>query len=126
MAKKIQQFDIIKLKANKILYNNLNLNFNLHTARLNDECVSLGDNQVLRTIRKVTNKEFLEEDLDKLKREKTRLKNKIKKGGYPKGITQYKEDLFNTLREIDNLLFIPELISVVSDKTSEYNKLQKK
>lgn len=123
MAKKIQQFYIIKLNANKIIYNNLNLNINLHEARKNDECIAVGDSQVLRTIRKLTNKEFVDADLLTLLKQKIKLSNKIKKGV---DLKQNKSALFEVLREIDQKLFIPEFISVVSDKTSEYNKLAKK
>ena len=77
--RKIQQFYIVKLAGNKILDNNLNLNYTLHEARLNGEVVSVGDSQVLRVIRRVVGREVDFEKLEQLIRDKDKLKRNIKK-----------------------------------------------
>ena len=61
--RKIQQFYIVKLDGNKILDNNLNVNYDLREARINGELVSVGDSQVLRVIRRVVGREV---DFEKL------------------------------------------------------------
>ena len=120
--KKIQQFYIVKLDGNKILDNNLNMNYTLHEARLNGEVVSVGDSQVLRVIRRVVGREVDFEKLEQLIRDKERLKKNIKKYNQK----ETKDKLFATLREIDYYLYIPEYVAVVNENRSKYNKIAKK
>ena len=120
--RKIQQFYIVKLDGNKILDNNLNLNYTLHEARLNGEVVSVGDSQVLRVIRKVVGREVDFEKLEQLIRDKDKLKRNIKKYNEKDA----KDKLFATLREIDYYLYIPEYVAVVNENRSKYNKIAKK
>lgn len=120
--KKIQQFYIVKLDGNKILDNNLNINYDLKEARMNGEVVSVGDSQVLRVIRRVVGREVDFNRLDELIAEKNRLKRNIKKFNE----RETKNRLFEVLREIDYYLYIPEYVSVVNEKRSKYNKIAKK
>ena len=117
--RKIQQFYIVKLDGNKILDNNLNLNYTLKEARINGEVVSVGDSQVLRVIRRVVGRNVDFEKLEELIRSKEKLKRRIKKYNQ----REDKDALFETLREIDYYLYIPEYVAVVNENRSKYNKI---
>ena len=119
--KKIQQFYIVKLDGNKILDNNLSLNYTLKDVRVNDELVSVGDSQVLRVIRRVVGREVDFERLEELIKEKNRLRRNIKKYNE----REAKDKLVSILKEIDYYLYIPEYVSVVNENRSKYNKIAK-
>lgn len=119
MAKKLQQFYIVKLEARKILENNLNINYSLKEAKQNGTVVQVGDSQALRIIRQVVNRETDFKKLDELIKEKNRVKRSIKKYNEKIDI----EHLFDVLKQIDNYLYVPEYIGVVSENKTQYNKI---
>lgn len=115
---KLQQFYVLKFNSGRLKKDNYNININMKTAKKNDEIIALGDNQVLRSIRKIMNKtvdfDFINslfKERRKLTRRRNSLENKVK-------IREIDKD-------IDNLLFIPEYVSVVVEKHSHYKHMIK-
>lgn len=115
--KKLQLFYVYKFNSNRILEYDSDIKITPQYARLSKELVSLGDNQVLRTIRKITKSEYSEEKIEALETEKKNvLKGKATDGIEYRKIQEVQED-------IDNLLLIPEYVSVIIDSKTEYKKL---
>ena len=50
---KLQQFYVLKFNSGRLKKDNYDININIKTARKNGELIALGDNQVLRSIRKI-------------------------------------------------------------------------
>jgi hypothetical protein len=116
LPKKLQSFWIYKLETKNLKKNNFNITLNLDDARLNGQVVSLGDNQVLRSLRQLKNKPFDENVLNKLLLEKKKIKNKQNQ-------KQNRDRLKNLENRINDLLFVPELVSVVISDNRHYEKI---
>ena len=77
--KKLQQFYVCKFNSQRLKDYNYNISLTPDEARENGELISLGDSQVLRTIRKIRysrNKQIIQYDsrtLENLKNEKKRI-----------------------------------------------------
>lgn len=115
---KLQQFYVLKFNSSRLHKDNYNINITMKAARKNGELIALGDNQVLRSIRKIRNKNIDFEFINSLFRERrklTRRKNCIKN----------KQKILQIDKDIDNLLFIPEYLSIVIEKHSHYKHLIK-
>lgn len=117
---KIQQFFILKIQSKRLKELNFKIkNLTLEQARLNGEVISLSNSQVIRTIHKLTDKKFSQYALDKLLEKKkylTRRKNKKENRGLLKELN----------KQIDDMLYIPQIISVsFDDKRHFYNILNK-
>ena len=76
---------ILKIQSNRLRENDWSLNINLKEARDNEELIQLGDSQILRFIRELTNNNYTEEEIkgvkeeiNKLKKEKSCKSNKNK------------------------------------------------
>ena len=52
---------ILKIQSNRLRENDWSLNINLKEARDNEELIQLGDSQILRFIRELTNNNYMEE-----------------------------------------------------------------
>lgn len=105
------KFDTDRIKRAKY-----NINIDLRAARLSGEIIAAGDNQVFRTIRRITGKDIQFEKIDSLFSERKAIKRRTSS---EKNIERLKE--LNTL--IDNALFVPECISVVTVSKKDYKKL---
>lgn len=115
---KLQQFYVLKFNSSRLYKDNYNINITVKSARKNGELIALGDNQVLRSIRKIKGKEIDFNFINNLfieRRKLTRRKNCI----------ENKNRILQIDKDIDNLLFIPEYISVVIEKHSHYKHLIK-
>ena len=55
---KLQQFYVLKFNSGRLKKDDYKIDITVKTARNNGELVSLGDNQVLRSIRKIKGKEL--------------------------------------------------------------------
>ena len=54
---------ILKIQSNRLRENDWSLNINLKEARDNEELIQLGDSQILRFIRELTNNNYTEEEI---------------------------------------------------------------
>lgn len=115
---KLQQFYVLKFNSGRLKKDRYNININIKTARKNGELIALGDNQVLRSIRRIKGREvdfdFINE-LFKERRKITRRKKSI----------ENKQKILQIDKDIDNLLFMPEYVSVVIEKHSDYKHIIK-
>ena len=50
---KLQQFYVLKFNSGRLAKDSYNINITMKTAKKNNELIALGDNQVLRSIRKI-------------------------------------------------------------------------
>ena len=65
---------ILKIQSNRLRENDWSLNINLKEARDNEELIQLGDSQILRFIRELTNNNYTEEEIKEVKEEINKLK----------------------------------------------------
>lgn len=114
--KKLQQFKIFAFTYERLKLSNFNIKITPFDAELKDELISIGDNECLRAIRRLTKHSFSEFKLNLLLEEK---KNILKRANSIENKNRIKE-INNELR---NLIFIPQLISISSKKTKNYLKI---
>lgn len=116
---KLQQFEVFSFKVETITKAKNDLSMTLAEARENDMLISLGDSEVLRVIRRITNHPYSKDRLVELLKERKDAK-KLK----------WTEGWQDTVRElnarIDEQLFIPDFLSVEFPNTREYDKLNEK
>ena len=115
---KLQQFYVLKFNSSRLIKDNYNVNVGMKTARKNGELIALGDNQVLRAIRKIKGRNIDFDFINELFKERRRLTRRKNSAENRNRISQIDKD-------IDNLLFIPEYVSVVIEKHSHYRHMIK-
>lgn len=111
MSRKLQQFYIVKINTKRLKKANFAINFeNINEARRNGEIVSVGESQLIRSLFKLQGK--INDDLSPITDQLAYLtKNN-------------KQKIYNA-DKIDELLFIPEIVSVVVDKKTDYRHIAK-
>ena len=115
---KLHQFYVLKFNSSRLKKDNYNINITVNVARKNDELISLGDNQVLRAIRKITNKNIDFDNIDNLFKERRKIARR-------RNSVRNKERILQIDKDLNNLLFVPEYISVVVEKHSHYKHMIK-
>lgn len=115
---KLQQFYVLKFNSGRLKKDKYNININIKTARKNGELIALGDNQVLRSIRKIKGREVDFDFINELFKERRRITRRKK-------CIENKQKILQIDKDIDNLLFMPEYISVVIEKHSDYKHIIK-
>jgi hypothetical protein len=106
LSRKLQQFFIIKTNTKRLKKSNYEINFNdINEARRNGEVVSIGESQLIRSLFRLQGK--IEEDLMPITEKVLSLSKNRKQKAY-------------NASELDSILFIPEIISVVVDKKKDY------
>ena len=130
--KKLQQFYIMKFSSSRLHDFGYHIkrvrgggNGNINDVRNNHELIALGDNQALRTIREIRyerNPNILKYDADKLQ-ELYREKRQLKKQPFTKEV---KKRISQINTDIDDMLFMPEYVSVVIEKDRHYKQIIKK
>lgn len=117
--KKLQQFNIFAFSFNRLKNSNFNIEITPLQADLNEELISLADNECLRAIRRLTEHPF--DLLGELKLQHLFDERKI--------YTKKKNSEFNRrkIAQINNsireLLFIPEIISVTTPQKKDYKTI---
>lgn len=127
--KKLQQFYIMKFSSSRLEKFNYHLkrilgNTGTHVREIrnNNELIALGDNQALRTIRSIRYErnpnclQYNPQQLDELYQQKKELKKKLFTESVKKQIS-----IVNA--QIDEMLFMPEYVSVVIDDVKHYKKI---
>ena len=121
MAKKMDLFYMLKLNVNTILEHKNNINISFNDAKKRGWVVSIGDNQILKFIRDIKCIDFYKQR-QKVK-ELYMLRNNLK--SQPKSIENSKQ-IYNYQKQIDDLLYIPDIISVHANTTKkDYNIVAK-
>lgn len=117
--KKLQQFNILAFNYNRLKNNNFKIETTLFEAERNDELIALADNECLRAIRRLTKHPFDdngEQKVAELFEERRRLVKQKNSEWNRRRIAE----INNTIRE---LLYIPEFISVTTEKKRSYPKI---
>lgn len=114
---KNQLYYILKFNSSRLKKYNYNINILLKEARKNQELVSIGDSQLLRTIRLLKNNIIPDKFyIDSLFLEKQKLKSK-------KSSKENSQRIIGIENEIDGLLFVPEIISIIIEKNQDYEHI---
>jgi hypothetical protein len=113
---KLQQFYIYKFDTDRIKNSKYKIDITLKDARLNGDMISVGDNQVFRTIRRILKREVDFENVTELFKERRSIKKK-------QNSEKNRARLEELNGEIDNVLFVPECISIICNNKRDYEKL---
>lgn len=104
--KKIQSFHIIKLDSDRLKEFKYNItDLSLEQARINGELVSFANSELIRVIQRVRGKRFSQSLINELTEEKKKISRKRNK-------TSNRIRLIEINEQLDDMLFIPEVISV--------------
>jgi hypothetical protein len=113
---KLRLFYIYKFTSDRLKEYKYDINITIDEARRNGELVSIGDSQVLRIIREITNHKYSEDLVYRLQSAKKNFqkinttKDNIKK-------------LQNVREQLDNILHIPQYVSVVVKSKKDYEDI---
>ena len=117
MAKrKNQQFAIFKFTTSRLKNANYNVVITPNEARRNGELISIGDSQVLDSLRKLKGNKYSQLIVDQLLEEKKQIKKKSS--------SQENAVRLRVIgKELDEFLFVPEIISIVVENIKSYNHI---
>ena len=113
--RKLTQFRIFKFDSDRLIDANCEIELTEKNAFENDDLVSIGENQVIRSIFKIRGEENTFEKLKELKDKKNSLI-----------FFNENTELSTIINAINKILFIPEIISIVIKNKNHYRKLNKK
>jgi hypothetical protein len=115
LPKKQQGFWIRKISSDRLSKNNYNLKLDFDEARANGEIVTLSDCQVLRSLRKLTDKQFDPDEFSRLIQSKKKIKRK-------KDTPENREELRVVEQKIQDLLYTPEIVDILFIDNRHYKK----
>ena len=119
LANKMQLFYVLKIPTSYIIANNSNINISFDEARKKGFIVSLGDNQLLRFIRKINDRQNPKKEVEELYRKRNRI---ISYEDSEAG----REEIGEIQRKIDELTFVSDIIIIKTDTTrADYKYLCK-
>lgn len=110
--KKMNLFYILKLNTSNIINNNYIIDTTFKYAKENGLIISLGDNQLLRFIRQIKRKPFHKDVIDTLYEERNELKRQ-------EASKENSIRIINIQNKINELLFVPDIISIKVDTTKK-------
>ena len=117
--KKLQQYYIFKISTTILKNSKYNLNLSIKEARRSSLIVSIGDSQMLRSLRKIKDITIDEKEISELFLERKKIKKK-----------KSSEENLKRILEIDGLLdkylFVPEIVSILVDNITQYKEIGKK
>lgn len=110
---------ILKIQSDRIKDSDWSKDISLKEARDNEELIQLGDSQILRFIRELTNMNYSEKEILKVKEEiKTLKKDKSSKSNKNK-----LKELYNKL---DDMLYIKDYCSIIFNKKGDFDSATNK
>jgi hypothetical protein len=107
---------VLKLSSNRLKEKNYRIELSLEEARKNNEVVRLGESELIRAIRRVRGKEFSQELLDSLLKEKLHLSRKQNSPENRKAIQEVSE-------KVDQILYIEDLVILHLDDVRHYKRI---
>jgi len=116
--KKLQQYYIFKISTTRLKNSNYNINLSVDEARDNSEIISLGDSQMLKSLRKIKEIIIDESYISELFLERKKIK---RKSFSTENLTKIQE----INKKIDETLFVPEIISIFVENKTDYKKISK-
>ena len=111
-----RQLYTMKFKSLRLKEYNYNITLTPKQAKKNGELIALSDNQILRSIRKITNKQIDYDLLEQWYKERDLLKKQKHSISNAKRIEELQNNILETL-------FIPEYITIVMEHTAHYKHL---
>ncbi|NFH01952.1 hypothetical protein FC831_17090 [Clostridium botulinum] len=106
---------ILKIQSDRLKDNDWSLNINLQEAKDNEELIQLGDSQILRFIRELTNMNYSELEIEEIK-------NKINKLKKEKSCKANKEQIKKLYKELDKMLYIEDYVSIIFNKKGDFDR----
>lgn len=116
--KKLQQYYIFKISTNRLKRQNYKMKLDIKNARKSGEIVSIGDSQALRSLREIKGINTDEQKINDLLIERKRIKRR-------KSSDENSERLIEIDKDIDNMLFVPEIVSVFVENKAHYKYIGK-
>lgn len=118
--KKQRQFSVLKIKSSRLKESKYNISsVTPEDARKHKELINLGDNQILKSIRRVNRKEVDSNKLDELIKKMEQIKK------LPSNANNTNE--INKLQnKIDKMIFIPEYVAIKIENDKHYDRIHKK
>lgn len=116
---KLQQFDVYSLKYSDLKERGFDFNMGIQEARELGFLISLGDSEVLRAIRRLTDHPYDESFLAQLESERKMILRSSNNMGN-------RESIMVLNQKIEKQLFIPEFVSVIFPNTRDYDKLNER
>lgn len=113
-----QQFYIYKFSSNRIKKSNYDINININDARKNGELITINQNQVIMSLFNLQGRKFDKDCINNLFLEKRKIKNRSA------SFENYQK-ILEIENKINEILFVPEIVSVVMTKKNQYNDLIK-
>lgn len=109
-------FYIGKFTCSEITSSNLELKREFYEARINNEIISLADNQLLRFIRQIRDREYSREYVEELYKEREAIKNAPN--------TKENNDRIKEIKQtLDKYLYVPDLVSVLCNTSKQDYKM---
>lgn len=110
--KKMNLFYLLKINTSNIIYNDFFIDIDFKTAKEKGLIISLGDNQLLKFIRQINETPFNKDEINSLYMERNELKQlKVSKENSKK--------IVSIQNKIDELLFVPDLVSLKVDTSKK-------
>lgn len=109
---KMDLFNVLKINTSYIMSNDKSMRFTLRSAKELGMMVALGDNQLLRFIRQIQERPFDKEYIQNLYSKRNHLKQLNESN-------EHSNEILEIQKEIENLLFVPEIVSVKVDTTKK-------
>ena len=113
---KIQSFYIFRFNSGRIIRHNYNIELTVNESRCNNEIVSIAENQTIRSLFQLRGRSYDPNEIYELFKEKRKLKNKSPNLENTRNVS----DIEN---RIDEILFVPEICSVIIQDKKHYSKL---
>lgn len=115
---KQQSFYVLKFSSSRLKNSNNRINITLDEARKNNECVKITENQLIRSLKRIQNNTFDKNKLNEI----ILLKKKLSKNS---STNETREQIKKLNKQIDEMLFISDVVFVVFDNVAHYNNIQK-
>lgn len=115
---KIQQYYIFKFSSERLNESDYNLNITPHQARKNGELISIGESQMLKSLGEIKGRHYTREEINGLFEEKRKLKSSESSSDNIIALRQLEQ-------QIDEILFIPEIVSLMVDDVRHYEEIIK-
>ncbi len=115
-TKKLWQYYIFKTQSSRLKNSKYDITISLKQARENGEIVSVGESQMIRSLQRIKGCEANPEELDALFLERKRVRKRNP------SYETYQRIMYLEQR-IDDILFIPDLVSVVIEHNSHYKHM---
>lgn len=112
--KQLHQRKILKVNSLTLRNNNWNYNVTLDQAKRNEEIITLGSSQTLRFISDIIGEKHTEKDVDIVKKEIKKLKNKGNTDANRRKISE-------AYRKLDDMIFLPHYCSIVFDTKKDFD-----